>query len=553
MSTGKWNFVIGVSLLLTVILLIGCSTTPGKIKVKFGSKNDSNTSSDQEQTSQSTPSYSKPQVKDPEIVFFTSDLTKITSGEHTALNWNVTGATKVSIDQGVGTVNSQRGSKEISPTADTVYKLTATNSAGSVTKTVTVTVTEPGPVTSHLPAPPEPSYTPPATSSLPSTLPPVISFFSAGPAAISAGGCSTLSWLVSGATSITINPGGTVVTASGSAPVCPAATTSFTLTATNAAGSVSSTATVTVSAAPPVPAAVPVINSFSASPGSVTAGNCSTLSWLVSGATSIAINQGVGAVPASGTASVCPAATTTFSLTATNAAGSVTSTAVVTVSAAPPPGVPPVINSFTASPGSISSGDCSTLSWNVSGALTITINPGGMSVGASGTSPVCPAATTGFTLTATNAAGSVSSTATVTVGAAPPPPPGDATTCEQALFDAVNAVRAAHGRAALTRNSYIDGLCRTHAAYMAAANALSHDNFLDRANLIRTNIPGMNPCAENVLQNNIPCDAADMANQWETSPGHHDNMVNASYTISGMGIVIDGGGKIWACQLFAGP
>ena len=233
MSTGKWNFIIGVSLLLTVILLIGCSTTPGKIKVKFGSKNDSTTSSEEQETSQSTPSYSKPQVQQPEIVFFTSDLTKITSGEHTALNWNVTGATKVSIDQGVGTVNSQRGSKEISPTADTVYKLTATNSAGSVTKTVAVTVTEPGPVTSHLPPPSEPSYTPPPSTPSPSTLPPVISFFSASPSSVITGGCSTLSWLVSGATAITINPGGIVAAASGSAPVCPAATTSYTVSYTH--------------------------------------------------------------------------------------------------------------------------------------------------------------------------------------------------------------------------------------------------------------------------------------------------------------------------------
>jgi hypothetical protein len=30
-------------------------------------------------------------------------------------------------------------------------------------------------------------------------------------------------------------------------------------------------------------------------------------------------------------------------------------------------------------------------------------------------------------------------------------------------------------------------------------------------------------------------------------------MLNAAYTISGMGIEIDGSGRIWACQLFAGP
>jgi uncharacterized protein YkwD len=63
----------------------------------------------------------------------------------------------------------------------------------------------------------------------------------------------------------------------------------------------------------------------------------------------------------------------------------------------------------------------------------------------------------------------------------------------------------------------------------------------------------MHSCAENVLQNNLPCDANAMAQQWFESPGHHDNMLNAAYTISGMGIAIDGSDRIWACQMFAGP
>jgi uncharacterized protein YkwD len=164
-----------------------------------------------------------------------------------------------------------------------------------------------------------------------------------------------------------------------------------------------------------------------------------------------------------------------------------------------------------------------------------------------------PASTTTYTLTATNAAGTVTQSVTITVAAAPPPPPGDAATCEQALFDAVNTLRVADGKLALTRNGYIDGLCRQHAQYMASAGTLSHDNFNARFNAIVANIPGMHACAENVLQNNLPCNANAMAQQWFTSPMHNANMLNAAYTISGMGIVIDGGGKIWACQMFAGP
>jgi uncharacterized protein YkwD len=55
------------------------------------------------------------------------------------------------------------------------------------------------------------------------------------------------------------------------------------------------------------------------------------------------------------------------------------------------------------------------------------------------------------------------------------------------------------------------------------------------------------------LQSNLPCDAADMAQMWFDSPGHNANMLNAAYTISGMGIVTDSSNRIWACQIFTGP
>jgi hypothetical protein len=81
----------------------------------------------------------------------------------------------------------------------------------------------------------------------------------------------------------------------------------------------------------------PVINSFSANPSTITAGESSTLSWEVTDADSVAITPGVGAVAvSSGTHAVTPATTTTYTLTATNDAGSTTATTTVTVN---PPAV----------------------------------------------------------------------------------------------------------------------------------------------------------------------------------------------------------------------
>ena len=75
----------------------------------------------------------------------------------------------------------------------------------------------------------------------------------------------------------------------------------------------------------------------------------------------------------------------------------------------------PVINSFGANPGSITSGASSTLSWNVSNATAVSIDKGVGAVAATGTTAVSLFTTTQYTLTATNAAGSTTATTQVVV------------------------------------------------------------------------------------------------------------------------------------------
>jgi hypothetical protein len=103
---------------------------------------------------------------------------------------------------------------------------------------------------------------------------------------------------------------------------------SYTVVVTNSfGGEVSEPALLSVSVPPPLP----VIASFVASPTTITSGQSSTLSWNVTGATSLSLNQGIGVV--TGTSrSVSPAATTTYTLTATNAGGSTTKMTTVNVS-----------------------------------------------------------------------------------------------------------------------------------------------------------------------------------------------------------------------------
>ena len=94
--------------------------------------------------------------------------------------------------------------------------------------------------------------------------------------------------------------------------------------------------------------AAPVIVDFSATPAQISAGESATLLWNVTEATTVGIDQGIGNVPAAGTKKVSPATTTAYILTATNAAGTVTKSVVITVSVvSPPPAVPPPAREIT--------------------------------------------------------------------------------------------------------------------------------------------------------------------------------------------------------------
>ena len=158
-----------------------------------------------------------------------------------------------------------------------------------------------------------------------------------------------------------------------------------------------------------IPVAPPSISTFSASPVSINSGQSSTLSWSVTGATSLSIDQGVGTVTGS-SVSVNPTQTKTYTLTATNSGGSTTKSATVTVAVVSPPTV-----TFTTTLDRVTKDyEGATLSWSVSGATTISISGIG-TVSASDTKVIKLGATNSYTLTATNSGGSTTKVVTVTV------------------------------------------------------------------------------------------------------------------------------------------
>lgn len=105
---------------------------------------------------------------------------------------------------------------------------------------------------------------------------------------------------------------------------------------------------------------VPTVNSFSVSPTKITQGGSATLSWDVSGASTVSINQGVGTVSAKSQGVVKPKVTTTYTLSATNSGGTTTRSITLSVVASTP--TPKPTSTVTATPVPTASTDPNTLS-----------------------------------------------------------------------------------------------------------------------------------------------------------------------------------------------
>ena len=82
---------------------------------------------------------------------------------------------------------------------------------------------------------------------------------------------------------------------------------------------------------PAGPVAKPAINSFTASPTSITQGQSTTLSWDVFGATTVIIEPAIGTSGPSGSLQLTLDTSVTYTLTATNQAGSATSSVSIAV------------------------------------------------------------------------------------------------------------------------------------------------------------------------------------------------------------------------------
>jgi hypothetical protein len=247
-----------------------------------------------------------------QILFFNSNPTRIRRGQTSELSWKVLNAEEVSIN-GIGKVAAE-GRATVTPNVTTNYTLTAKNRVNEENATATVIV------------------------DVPEVR--VVSCF-VSPATIFRGESATLSYLTENAQSVVIEPGIGAVQPSGQVVISPQVTTAYRVIATGADGTTQSICNANVTVTDRV--GMPRIVRFTADPTLIGEGDKSTLTWTTEGATQISISS-LGDVDAVGSREVTPRTTTTYVLTASNTAGSVTAVATVSV-------IPAArITSFTANP-----------------------------------------------------------------------------------------------------------------------------------------------------------------------------------------------------------
>ncbi len=219
-----------------------------------------------------------------------------------------------------------------------------------------------------------------------------INNFTANPTSIVSGQSSVLNWSTSDCVNVVISNLGYNVPNSGSQAVYPTNTKTYTLTAYGQTGA-AQTRSVTVYVNQP---SVCNINNFTASRTSIIKGEVSTLSWDTSDCTSVNISS-IGVVSTSGSKSVYPTNTKTYTLTAYGA-NNIVQTKNVTVYVNESSTCQ--INNFTASRTYITKGQSSVLNWSTSDCVNVVISNLGYNVPNSGSQAVYPTNTKTYTLTA---------------------------------------------------------------------------------------------------------------------------------------------------------
>jgi uncharacterized protein YkwD len=129
-----------------------------------------------------------------------------------------------------------------------------------------------------------------------------------------------------------------------------------------------------------------------------------------------------------------------------------------------------------------------------------------------------------------------------------------ATSDERRAFDLVNAERRTRGEMPLVWDADLTRMARIHSENMARQNFFNHkgpdgQGLSERSRA--SGIRGFKALAENLAYNKGFADVASCAVVgWMQSEGHRDNILNAEYTRSGIGIARSADGRVYITQVF---
>ncbi|MFO7300670.1 MAG: CAP domain-containing protein, partial [Actinomycetes bacterium] len=105
----------------------------------------------------------------------------------------------------------------------------------------------------------------------------------------------------------------------------------------------------------------------------------------------------------------------------------------------------------------------------------------------------------------------------------------------------INGYRSSHGLAPLARHSGLDSYARNWAEYMADNNKFGHSD------ISQLQSQGWGFAAENIGRGGS---VKGIFDKLRSSAGHSDNMLR-DVTHFGIGVYVDGDGRIWTAHVFA--
>lgn len=129
---------------------------------------------------------------------------------------------------------------------------------------------------------------------------------------------------------------------------------------------------------------------------------------------------------------------------------------------------------------------------------------------------------------------------------APAGSPGSGATGD--MVEAINQDRGANGLGGLAWDDQLSRLAQSHAEEIAASGSLWHSDL--GSWLTSPWMASWRSLGENLAQGGPGANAWDLEDMWMGSSPHRANILNGGFNHVGVGVAVDGAGRVWMVALF---